>query len=125
MLLQLDQYSALAKSAAPPEQVEKQGGEAAKLWNLTAAPAIPDKPGCYAWMPSGCPHQGGQIGVDAYATWRRDEKGNESASVCKARAAALDQRCGSSDAQTTFVAKHPKTPGCYVWRPMGCPRQQT
>merc|ERR1719491_116233 len=116
-----------AKSAAPeaPEQVEKPGREPATLWDLASAPVIPKTPGCYAWIPSGCPNQESRIGADAFATWRGDEKGKESAAACKARASALDHWCGSSDAQTIFVATNPKNPGCYAWRPLGCPKQQT
>merc|ERR1719401_535208 len=107
-------------------QVEKEKREYAALENLVAsAPPLKKTPGCYAWIPSGCPNQEAYLGADAFAKWRGDEMGRESASACKARASALDHWCGSYDAQTTFVAKDPKQPGCYAWRPLGCPRQQT
>merc|ERR1719188_443786 len=105
-------------------QVEQEKKEYAALENLVAsAPPLKKTPGCYAWIPSGCPNQEAHLGADAFAKWRGDEMGRESASACKARAEALNHWCGSSDAQMAFVAEAPKKPGCYAWMPFGCPRK--
>jgi len=91
---------------------------------LPITPELPKTPGCYAWMPSGCSKQGAKMS-EAYAKWRGDEKGRRNVTLCKERGAALDRWCGSSGTQMLFVPEKPTQPGCYVWRPLGCSRQQT
>merc|ERR1719491_1425217 len=75
-------------------------------------------------MPSGCSKQGRKMS-EAYSNWRGDEKGRRSATLCKERGAAFDHWCGSTGTQMLFVPEQPTKPGCYAWRPLGCPRQQT
>merc|ERR1719343_377485 len=85
-------------------------------------PELPTTPGCYAWLPFGCPRQGAERGA-IYAKWQPESKGSANAVTCKARGADLDKWCASTGAQMVFVPVTPESPGCYAWRPWGCTRQ--
>lgn len=108
-----EEIRALAKTGAASRQVEPQAG-----------PELPNIPGCYAWMPWGCHKQGAAVS-EVYAKWHRDEKGTLNAKTCKERGAAFNHWCLSTGTQMLFVPKTPNRPGCYAWRPRGCPQQQT
>merc|ERR1719221_37493 len=64
---------------------------------------VPQKPGCYAWMPFGCPRQQaeGQDSLPAYNDWHIDPRGAESSEACKERGAAFDKWCGRPDSGLT------------------------
>jgi len=82
------------------------------------APKAPSKPGCYIWMPSGCPKQK----FHAKTLWRGTP--DKSQASCQSEAKRRhDLWCGTSDASTLWIhraPKAPKEPGCYVWMPTGC-----
>lgn len=75
-------------------------------------PKYPVKPGCYAWMPNGCPKKEAEWGTvyDKYNRWRADEKGAASAAACEARAAEFNEWCGTNSSRTHFIPGEPSQP---------------
>jgi len=87
----------------PASQTEAQ---AAAVQGLPeGAPPLPDRPGCYLWLPSGCKRKRFQ----ALHHWKRDEWGeshmNSAASraACEDRIGAFNGFCGVTDAVAMYV----------------------
>jgi len=109
----------------------------------SSMPEVPQQPGCYVWMPSGCSAasqrfradlQGFSRGLEISA-WKRDvfgeahEKAGVSREACEVnRKNQYNNWCGTTDAKMLFVPGQgpppPAVPGCYVWMPTGCPKMQ-
>merc|ERR1719254_106377 len=69
-------------------------------------PQAPTKPGCYVWLPTGCPKHSG---FRAVLHWKEDTLGHRAAAnrtACESeRKAAFNTWCGATDAHTLFVPK--------------------
>jgi len=105
------------------EAAEKVGGVPAV--SAAVGPSRPTEPGCYVWLPSGCPNHK----YSAKDVWRkRDDAKVRSRCMIEAKE-LLDAWCGTTDARMLFIAPPPPTPpapdapGCYIYMPSGCEKQ--
>lgn len=65
-------------------------------------PEKPTRPGCYVWVPSGCPNQH----FLAKYNWKLDTSTQPTnQELCDSRKNSFDSWCGVTDAQTLFVPK--------------------
>jgi len=90
------------------------------------APQRPTAPGCYLWLPKGCPEHN----FHAQDKWRRTEATRDRTQCTSEVKELFKTWCGTSQVETLFVAPppengppEPSAPGCYVWMPSGCERQ--
>jgi len=85
-------------------------------------PTEPTEPGCYVWLPSGCPNHN----YNATSIWRRREDANVRSRCLIDVKEMLDAWCGATGTQVLFIAPppslppQPQTPGCYIYVPSGC-----
>jgi len=85
-------------------------------------PTEPTEPGCYVWLPSGCPDHN----YNATSIWRRREDANVRSRCLIDVKEMLDAWCGTTGTQVLFIAPppslppQPQTPGCYIYIPSGC-----
>ncbi|CAK0819458.1 unnamed protein product [Prorocentrum cordatum] len=105
-----------AVAAAPAQQAPKEEGE---------GPTRPAEPGCYVWLPSGCPNHN----YNARDSWRKREDANVRSQCLSDAKELLDAWCGTTDARMLFIAPPPptppapKAPGCYIYMPSGCEKR--
>jgi len=90
------------------------------------APQRPTAPGCYLWLPKGCPEHN----FHAQDKWRRTEATRDRTQCTSEVKELFKAWCGTSQVETLFVAPppengppEPSAPGCYVWMPSGCEKQ--
>ncbi|CAK0836281.1 unnamed protein product [Prorocentrum cordatum] len=108
--------AAPASQPNPPRPAPQQEGE---------GPTRPTEPGCYVWLPSGCPNHK----FNAKDFWRKREDANVRSQYLVDVKEMLDAWCGSTDAQMLFIAPPPPTPPapkghrCYIYMPSGCEKR--
>jgi len=115
---------------------DDENGEKVKLESKQKAPGPkkttnekgePIEPGCYVFMPDGCP--GKSWGP---TPWKRDMWGEANVGASTDRDVCENKRkikfnnwCGKNNAKMLFIEgapAHPKQPGCFYWQPTGCPK---
>jgi len=85
----------------------------------TEAPNIPSAPGCYVWATQ-CPSQPWYSSRGWNFNW---QAGPSTPEGCVGERLRVFQKwCGNSKAQGLWVNPPPKTPGCFIVLPWGCPR---
>jgi len=105
--------AAPASQPNPPRPAPQQEGE---------GPTRPTEPGCYVWLPSGCPNHK----FNAKDFWRKREDANVRSQCLVDVKEMLDAWCGTTGTQVLFIAPppslppQPQTPGCYIYIPSGC-----
>lgn len=115
---------------APPKQVQKKPDEAKKVEDVPVVPAAvgptrPTEPGCYVWLPSGCPNHK----YSAKDVWRKREDAKVRSRCMIDAKEMLDAWCATTDARMLFIEPPPPTPaapeapGCYIYMPSGCEKQ--
>jgi len=111
-----------AVAAAPPPTPKR-------VEDVPAVPAAvglvaprPSEPGCYVWLPSGCPNHN----FNAKNIWRQRKEVNSRSRCIIETKEMLDAWCGTTDARMLFIAPPlrtppaPEAPGCYIYLPGGC-----
>jgi len=93
----------------------------------TQAPARPTEPGCYLWLPKGCP----QHNFHAQDDWRKTEATRDRPQCTNEVKDLFKTWCGTNQVETLYIAPppangppEPSAPGCYVWMPGGCEKQR-
>jgi hypothetical protein len=91
------------------------------------APTRPDIPGCYLWLPKGCP----QHNFHAQDQWRKTEATRDRPQCTNDVKDLFKTWCGTNLVEMLYVAPpptngppEPSAPGCYVWMPSGCEKQR-
>jgi len=111
-------------------------GQRAKLESTSSAPSKgdgplqmpprPTTPGCYLWLPKGCPEHN----FHAQDSWRQTEATRGRPQCTQQVKALFKTWCGTSGVETLYIAPpargppEPSAPGCYVWMPSGCEKQR-